>query len=110
MQTAGPSGMIFVKGTTCPGYVAARRFDSQFMNANQWGNKMMKMLLALVFGLTIAGCSNPKKLCEECFAHADCEGALNCRSRPMSDGSVRNVCVDTSEMITCPVPQPEAAK
>lgn len=70
----------------------------------------MKMLLALALGLTIAGCSNPKKLCEECFAHKDCEGALNCHSRPMSDGSVRNVCVDTSAKITCPVPQPEAAK
>ncbi len=70
----------------------------------------MKMLLALVLGLTIAGCSNPKKECEECFRHADCEGALNCRSRPMSDGSVRDVCVDTSAMITCPVAQPEATK
>ena len=71
---------------------------------------MTKILLALLLGLTLAGCSNPKKLCEECWAHKDCEGALNCRSRPMSDGSVRNVCVDSSEMITCPVPQPEAAK
>jgi hypothetical protein len=71
----------------------------------------MKLLLALVLGLTIAGCSsNLKKECEECYGHADCEGALNCRSRPMTDGSVRNVCVDTSQMITCPVAQPAATK
>jgi hypothetical protein len=70
----------------------------------------MKMLLALVLGLTIAGCTTTlKKECEECFRHTDCEGSLNCRSRPMSDGSVRNVCVDTSAMITCPVAMPEAA-
>lgn len=102
--------MIFGKSTTRPGYVTARRFASHFMNAGQLGKEMIKTLLALVLGLTIAGCSNPKKLCEECFAHKDCEGWLNCRSRPMSDGSVRNVCVDTSAMITCPVAQPEAVK
>ena len=34
--------------------------------------KIMKMLLALVLGLTIAGCSsNLKKECEECYGHAD---------------------------------------
>jgi hypothetical protein len=69
------------------------------------GMKLMKILLALVLGLTMAACSTPKKECEACFSHADCEGTMNCHSRPMADGSVRDVCVDTSKMITCPVPQ-----
>ena len=65
----------------------------------------MKILLALMLGFTITACSTAKKECEPCFSHADCAGTMNCHSRPMEDGSVRNVCVDTSKMLTCPVPQ-----
>ena len=65
----------------------------------------MKILLALMLGFTIVACSTAKKECEPCFSHADCAGTMNCHSRPMEDGSVRNVCVDTSKTITCPVPQ-----
>jgi len=65
----------------------------------------MKILLALILGFTIVACSTAKKECEPCFSHADCAGTMNCHSRPMEDGSVRNVCVDTSKMTTCPVPQ-----
>jgi len=103
--------IIFVRGTNCLACVIVSRFNWQCMNAKQLGNKIMKMLLALVLGLTIAGCSStPKKECEECYRHSDCEGALNCHSRPMTDGSFRDVCVDTSKTITCPVAQPAATK
>ena len=71
----------------------------------QWLARASMMAASLVLGLTIAACSTPKKECEACFSHTDCEGTMNCHSRPMADGSVRNVCVDTSKMITCPVPQ-----
>jgi hypothetical protein len=69
--------------------------------------QFMKMLLALVFGLTIAACSTAKKECEACFSHSECEGTLNCHARPMSDGSVKDVCVETSKMLTCPVAEKE---